>query len=173
MDARFLLIEEQNSAGESKFKVLPMDRENAQPRDFATADPSGRGSARFSPNGKWISYVANSNLIVKPANGSSGSGIVVAPNAMSPRWRGDGKELFFIAGAGKMTAVEVKETAGAISFGQPVALFDQLPMAFSVTADGKRFLVATEPQSGEPPSVQVIVNAHEELRRRVASASPR
>jgi hypothetical protein len=66
-----------------------------------------------------------------------------------PRWRGDGKELFFVGTDGKMMAVEVNALAGAKPFfepGAPEALFEVhlaqfgAPLfEYDVTSDGKRF----------------------------------
>ena len=73
-----------------------------------------------------------------------------------PRWRGDGNELFFVGGDGKMMAVAVKTGApsgpGAKpSFepGTPQPLFqtrlapNNVQFEYDVTADGRRFLLDT------------------------------
>ena len=78
----------------------------------------------------------------------------------APRWRGDGKEMFFEAADGKMMAVPVKARAGAtpaFEAGAPMPLFDA-HMAhatsftdlfeYDVTADGKRFLINTTSRPG-------------------------
>ena len=86
-----------------------------------------------------------------------------------PRWRGDGKELFYLAADGKLTAVEVKASAGpnpSFKAGAPVALFDARIAAtsnafnYDVTADGKRFLVAATPTgpATSAPLLTVRVN---------------
>jgi hypothetical protein len=88
-----------------------------------------------------------------------------------PRWRGDGKELFYEAADGKMMAVPVKASAApkpTFEAGAPVALFDAhiAPTAtnnvvnYDVTADGKRFLIATPvgPGASSSPPLTVVVN---------------
>ena len=40
-----------------------------------------------------------------------------------PRWRGDGKELYYMAPDGKLMAVEVKATSESFEHGTPQALF--------------------------------------------------
>ena len=67
-----------------------------------------------------------------------------------PRWRGDGKELYYIAPDGMLMAVPIEE-GEAIAPGVPEALFPirvrrigrgrHWP-AYDVTSDGQRFLVA-------------------------------
>ena len=88
-----------------------------------------------------------------------------------PRWRGDGKELYFVAGDGKMMAVPVKAVTGPKRFfeaGASATLFDariqhnspNIPSEYDVTADGKRFLINTVGGSGagSTPLLNVVVN---------------
>ena len=86
-----------------------------------------------------------------------------------PRWRGDGKELFFVGADGKMMAVTAKTAAGAkpsLEAGAPQPLFEaHLAQAgapiieYDVTADGKRFLLNTVAgNSASAPTLNVVVN---------------
>ena len=92
---------------------------------------------------------------------SSGGGV-------QPRWRHDGKELFYIAPDGKLMAVDVK-TAHRFEAGIPHALFDSrmwVPTAnfvfrYDVTPDGQRFLVNTAKQgdaAAAPEAITVVLN---------------
>ena len=74
---------------------------------------------------------------------------VSSGDGTQPRWSKNGKELFYIAGDGKLMAVEVK-TAPAFEAGAVRALFDSRisrtgrvtnQFQYTVTADGKRFLI--------------------------------
>ena len=86
-----------------------------------------------------------------------------------PRWRADGKEIFYVAADGKMTAVSVKSIPGSsFSPGLPEPLFDShvstpttelTLLQYDVTADGKRFLVVTTGLVGSPSApLTVVVN---------------
>ena len=77
-----------------------------------------------------------------------------------PRWRGDGKELFFVA-APNIMGVEIRITGSSVQPGVPQALFPLLgnpnvPLhapahhRYAVTADGKRFLF---PQPAGTPNL--------------------
>ena len=88
--------------------------------------------------------------------------------AQAPRWRGDGKELFFEAADGKMMAVPVKASGAAkpsFEAGTPVALFEahmlhpspDAVFEYDVTADGKRFLINTTGGSGESSATLLTV----------------
>lgn len=81
-----------------------------------------------------------------------------------PRFRRDGKELFYIAPDGQMMAVALQASGATFEFEPPKALFKtrmltttvQVGIGYDVTRDGQRFLIGT--QVGEPSSVSVILN---------------
>ncbi len=82
-----------------------------------------------------------------------------------PRWRGDGKELFFVSGDNRLMAVTVRPGPD-FQAGEPAALFRlRSPMpalsteatGFDVARDGQHFVIAiTEPSDIQP--ITVIVN---------------
>jgi hypothetical protein len=93
-----------------------------------------------------------------------------------PRWGRDGKELYYLAADGKITAVPIVVSAGpkpSLKAGTPAALFDAHAAGanstyfnYDVTGDGKRFLVSSTPSaassaaSSTPPlTVRVNWNA--------------
>jgi eukaryotic-like serine/threonine-protein kinase len=91
-----------------------------------------------------------------------------------PRWRGDGKELFFEAADGKTMPVPVKAQAGtkaAFEAGTPVALFDahmapSVDFNYDVTTDGKLFLIDTIGDSGAAsPPLTVVTNWQAGLKK--------
>ncbi len=90
-----------------------------------------------------------------------------------PRWRRDGKELFFLAPDRKLMVVEVK---GGSTFeaGLPRPLFQTRAQvnragpnvfAYDVSADGQRFLVNTIVGEQASIPVTVVVNWTAGLRR--------
>jgi eukaryotic-like serine/threonine-protein kinase len=105
----------------------------------------------------------------------AGQFLVSSGGGTQPRWRRDGKELFYIAGDGKVMAVDVK-TAPRFEAGIPHALFDSrmwTPNAFGlvpydVTPDGQRFLVNTMKlgEAAAPPeAITVVLNWMAGLKR--------
>jgi hypothetical protein len=81
----------------------------------------------------------------------------------NPVWRGDGKEIFYLALDGKMMSVPVESGENSFRPGTPKPLF-QTSLApgglrqYDVTRDGKRFLLNVPmPVTGEEP-ITVIVN---------------
>ncbi len=123
----------------------------------------GEIGGRFSPDGRWIAYTSNrsgrNEIYAQPfspdasagASAPAGEFLVSKGGAAGmPRWRSDGKEIYYLTNDGKIMAVEVSATP-AFHAGEPKVLF-QAPSGFVRTAapgaladaaaDGKRFLLA-------------------------------
>jgi hypothetical protein len=84
-----------------------------------------------------------------------------------PRWRGDGKELFYLGPDRRMMAVEVRTTGGKFEAGLPTALFPTRAIAvgsgllfsvYAVTADGQNFLIIMEGEEALLQPATVVVN---------------
>jgi hypothetical protein len=90
-----------------------------------------------------------------------------------PRWRRDGKELFYLSGERKIMAVPVK-TGSNFEAGSPVALFQthlRQPISsmdlfsYDVTADGQKFLVNTRFDEPNAAPLSIILNWASEMER--------
>ena len=81
----------------------------------------------LSPDGRWLAYVSDESgryeVYVQSFPGGGGKRQVSTGGGIGPRWRGDGKELFYHAPDGKLMAVPVKSGA-SFEAGAPVALFE-------------------------------------------------
>jgi len=113
-------------------------------------------SARFSPDRRWIAYqeVRNgrSQIMVRGAgaNGEAARDEYPISSAdkspTTPMWRGDGQELFYLAGH-TMVAAELRVVGEKVVAGLPRSLFtvaiedDERRNRYLVTRDGQRFLV--------------------------------
>jgi Tol biopolymer transport system component len=87
--------------------------------------------AQLSPDSHWMAYTSDQSgrreVYVRPFPRAEGEWTISVAGGEQPRWRGDGKELFFVAEDGKMMAVPVKASAGPkprFEAGRPVALFE-------------------------------------------------
>ena len=113
-----------------------------------------QSQGQFSPDGLWVAYVSNesgrSEVLVRRFSAPSDERtsepeavIVSSAGGTAPRWRADGRELYFISADGTVMVADVN--AGArISVGVPRALF-QIPRShgdWAVLSDGSRFLIA-------------------------------
>jgi hypothetical protein len=117
----------------------------------------------FSPNGRWIAYTSDEpgqpNVYVQPFL-RAGRKYRISPNGgRNPHWRADGKELFYLAADGAMTAVPIDATETFA--GVPKTLFPAgvigANQAYAVTRDGQRFLV-NRPQNATATPLTVVVN---------------
>ncbi len=132
--------------------------------------PGTLRSGQFSPDGKWVAYASNESgkfeIYVTSFPEARGKWQVSSAGGTQPRWRGDGKELFYIATDGKVMAVPV--TPGAnFEAGTPGALFQAHAREFfatseqssyDVTGDGQRFLINTQIKNAETHPMSVILN---------------
>jgi Tol biopolymer transport system component len=133
--------------------------------------------ARFSPDGRWLAYVSDESdrneVYVRPFSGS-GAKFRISPNGGSePRWRGDSKELFYLAPSGQLMAVTVK-AGTTVEFGAPVPLFGvrvgfRGPFGYNsnytATRDGQRFLVNTVTDDSSAAPTKIVLNWPAALRR--------
>jgi eukaryotic-like serine/threonine-protein kinase len=111
-------------------------------------------------SGNWEIYVTS-------FPGPAGKWQVSRGGGSEPRWRGDGKEIFYIAPSGVLTAVPVN-SGGAFSTGTPSPLFQihgRAPISstdvftYDLTRDGKRFLVNRYVKPEHIAPLTVLLNA--------------
>jgi Tol biopolymer transport system component len=154
-DGRFLLYTAVADLKATRWDLWVLPHDNPKPVPFVrTAFDEIEG--RFSPDGRWVAYVSNQSGLNEVyvrgfatdfSSGSASAGgatLVSRGGGTAPRWRRDGRELFYLAPNGKMMAVDVK--AGQVfDAGTPTALFQTPPGAIvgDVTPDGRRFLLVT------------------------------
>ena len=118
--------------------------------------PFAESGARLSADGRWMAYVSNESgqneVYVRPftvaADGKPSVGPkwrVSTTGGFVPRWRKDGRELFFRSAAGDFMAVDVQAAGETIHTSLPRRLFPAIPgvHAWDVTVDGQRFLLST------------------------------
>ena len=111
------------------------------------------------------------NINVSPFPAADSRWLVSNGGGEEPRWRRDGKELFYLSAAGKMTAVAV--TIGStFKAGSPVALFQthlrqpisQMDLvSYDVSDDGQRFLVNTKVDESSAAPLAVLLNWASEM----------
>ena len=158
-DGRFLLYRV-STRGRNDIWVQPLDG-SGRPHVFVESEHD-ENYCRFSPDGKWVAYTGDESgqpqVYVVPFPGPGGKWQVSAAGGSFPRWRGDGRELFYLSPDGTMMSVAVDGTSGAFRAEAPRALF-RAPVAqqpgyqYAVTQDGGRFLVNTAAATSLPVTV--------------------
>jgi len=114
--------------------------------------PFGGSQVQFSPDGRWIAYQSSetgrAEVYVMPYPGPGPSRQISLGGGTKPRWRGDGKEIFFVAPDGQIAAAEVSVRNGSLESGEPRMLFNPQtlnipPYTYDVSSDGQRILAIT------------------------------
>jgi eukaryotic-like serine/threonine-protein kinase len=132
--------------------------------------PSVLRNGQFSPDGKWVAYASNETdkweIYVTSFPEARGRWQISTGGGEQPRWRGDGKELFYLSSEAKMMAVPV--TTGAnFDSGSPVTLFQATPrppvlvydlFVYDVTRDGQRFLINTPVKQADTQPMSILLN---------------
>jgi hypothetical protein len=104
--------------------------------------------------------------------GAAGKWQISRGGGTEPRWRGDGKEIFYLGPTGVLTAVPVS-TEGTFSTGAPTPLFQfhgRAPISstdvfsYDVTRDGKRFLVNRYVKPERITPLTVVLHASSEQK---------
>ncbi len=134
-------------------------------------------NAQISPDTRWIAYASNetgtTEIYVSPFPNLTSKWQVSNSGGQEPKWRRDGKELFYLASDGKMMSVAVTATA-SFEAGTPVALFQthrrqpisaQDVFSYDVSPDGQRFLVATKVDEPSAAPLSVTLNWASELEK--------
>jgi serine/threonine protein kinase len=153
--------------------LLPLVGQDRTPRPVI----QGRSittHARVSPDGRWVAYAnvdtGRFDIYLQRASGAAGKWLLSSNGGIQPKWRGDGKEIFYVATDGMLMAVPV-QLGELAEIGKPQPLFQthveaitgSLWHQYDVTSDGQRFLVNT-PQPFAS-TVTVVVNGPAALKQ--------
>jgi len=159
--------------------------------------------ATFSPDGRWVAYMSSESgqyeIYVRPflqgglsakteggpvpvsgttsgtvsGGRAGGQWQVSTSGGTSPRWRADGKELYYIAPDGKLMAAPIAASSATVEPGTPVALFQtrifgggtvpNLGIYYDVTGDG-HFLIDTVLEDAASP-ITLLLNWNPEAKK--------
>ncbi len=166
-DGRYLMYE-QGTGVNTDLWVLPLSGDS---KPFPYTSGSSRGT--FSPDGHWVAYVGQEGgrpeVFVAPFPWTGAKWQVSNGGGAGPRWRADGKELFYFDFNG-VTAVEVDGAGSAFQVGSSKLLF-RLPLRgimsreYAPSHDGQRFIAVT-PSEGSSQSLTLIQNWPAELKNK-------
>jgi Tol biopolymer transport system component len=181
-DGRFLLFF--NPVGTTHVWVLPLGGTAANRKPFPLEQSDfAQAAGRFSPDGRWIAYQSNESgkdeIYVRPFDASAASAspptagtavtgkwMVSKDGGTVPLWRGDGKEMFYLAPNGMAMVVDVN-TSGVFQAGIPKPLF-KVPSGlvyWDATSDGKRFLMPAPSATNASAPLTVVLNWQAGLKK--------
>ena len=173
-DGRFLLYRVLDQKTGSDLWVLPLDGDR---KPFAIVQtPFEETNGELAPDGRWVAYDSNETgrfeVYVQSFPASGGKWQISTAGGIAPRWRHDGRELFYVAPDGALMAVPVRpSTDGQIlDRGTPVRLF-RVPIAyggsipggnvrhqFAVAPDGQHFLINVTTDEAIAPPITIVQN---------------
>ena len=163
-DGRFILYSSQNPKTARDLWALPLQGDR---KPFVvTQTEFEEVGGKFSPDGRWIAYQSNetgrSEIYVQPFPGPGGKSRISTNGTLgSPRWRGDGREIFYLAPDNRLMAapITLPGNGQAVAVGTPVALFTtRTGSSFAASPDGQRFLVNTALEDAVTAPITVILN---------------
>ena len=148
--------------------IVPVAQGQA-PQPFV-ATPASELNGRFSPDGRWVSYVSNESgrmeLYVVPYPGPGGKWQISSGSAVDGFWLGDGRALAYQTPEFKLMAVEVTALGNNLEIGARSPLFGgaALRYPFAIARDGRRLLAAVPIDGERTPELTLMVNWKEALR---------
>ncbi len=121
---------------------------------------------QISPDGRWLAYTSfisgTAEVYVQSFPTASGTRQVSAIGGKQPRWRRDGRELFYVSSGGTLIAVPIAPAGHALQLGAPRELFAfpgfgfDNDYSYAVDASGRRFLINTVVSDTTQPIVVVL-----------------
>jgi eukaryotic-like serine/threonine-protein kinase len=175
-DGRFIVYEDHDpQTGKRDLWMLPTSGDR-QPFAYLQT-PFDEFQGQVSPDGKWMAYGSDESgrweIYVQPIPATAGKWQISNAGGTQPRWRGDGREIFYLALDKKITSVDVR-LGPRPEFGAPRALFPVRVVQnaansdeFLATPDGRRFLAAASTSAGlGPQAFKVLLNWPAGLRKR-------
>jgi Tol biopolymer transport system component len=176
-DGKFILL---NRAGDFFALAMTAERKPVPLLNTPFTELHGRFSPSKSGPPKWFAYDSDESgarqVFVQPfspGQPASGARSLISTNGGSePRWRADGKELYYLSPDRRLMAVSVKADGPVFEAGPPVPLFEttarplaNLGWSYDVTPDGQRFILMEPATETSTAPIVVVVNWQAGLKR--------
>ena len=145
--------------------LLPLTGDRKPFKFFDSSSDEMQGN--FSPDGRFVAYSSNESgrfeVYVQTFPRSDRKWPVSTNGGYEPRWRGDGREIYYLSDDRKLMAVSV---GAGPSFDVPKALFqtrtlvgiDVIRTSYVPSRDGRRFLINTQSGDPVPTPITVVLN---------------
>lgn len=178
-DGRFLLFASADPNTGWDLRALPLT--GGTPIGVAET-PFSERNGQFSPDGRWVAFESNESgrfeISIQRFPEPGPKWQVSSGGGATPRWRDDGRELFYIAANGALMSADIAISKDGQSldvsdvkqlFRAPIVFGgsprDNNKEQFAVTPDGQRFLLNVTSDDASPPPVIIVLNWLNGLRR--------
>jgi hypothetical protein len=169
-DGRYLLYREQDPKTGFDLKALTMT--GGERTSIAVANTRFEERyGQFSPDGRWVAYATDESgrfeIVVQPFPHATEKWPVSTGGGSQPRWRADGKELYFVAPDGTLMATSIIASGSRLEVGAPAVLFqarfqggstaNPAKHQYAVSRDG-RFLINRPTEDATLSPITLILN---------------
>jgi Tol biopolymer transport system component/DNA-binding winged helix-turn-helix (wHTH) protein len=167
-DGRYLLFRQTGTHTAGDLFVLPTTGDR-KPFVYLQTSAMENGGA-FSPDGNWIAYSSDEaepgrfEVYVERFPTHGGKRQVTSTGGTAPRWRADGRELYYYSLDGRLTALTVTDDGGILTTGTPTALFAFRPAStvtyasYVVADNGQSFLLSALVETAPEAALSVVQN---------------
>ena len=158
--------------------VFPIGARGGHPQDLTlarnpAASPRSEDQVQVSPDGRWMAYVSDvsgsAQVYAREFPNGQRRWQVSTDGGFEPKWRGDGREIFYIASDQQMMSVSVTARSQLFEAGRPTPLFRATVLGapfqnglvrneYAVTRDGQRFLINQPIEGPAAYAMRVLVN---------------
>jgi serine/threonine protein kinase/WD40 repeat protein len=170
------LVTDRFANGRGLLWLIPLH--GGEPREALDPNlvtPGMQSSGQFSPNGKWLAFTNGvPQVFIVPFPKGSGMWQVSAGHGKWPRWRRDGREIYYLSDKNELMAVTVHENGTSLELGTPIRLFSFRPslrlarqgmISYDVTSDGKKFLLNSAADENTRP-LTLVTNWLADLKKK-------
>jgi hypothetical protein len=164
-DGKNILFSVVSPSSGSDLWLLPITGDKKPVKFFTSSTDEMHGN--FSPDGGLVAYTSNESgkfqVDVQTFPLSDRMWHVSTNGGYEPRWRADGRELYYLSQDRRLMAVPV---GVGPSFGVPKPLFQtRVPVGvapnrthFVPSRDGQRFLINTQTSDASPTAITIVMN---------------
>jgi eukaryotic-like serine/threonine-protein kinase len=170
-DGRYLLFSRPVEATAWDIYMLPLDGDSGSRKAVALVSTAfNELHPEVSPNNRFLAYTSDESgaeeIYVQTFPPTGGKWQISSAGGDQPRWRADGRELFYVSRDSRLMSVAVT-TGASFEAQSPVPLFPvSMPVAgattfrnnYIVMPDGQRFLVITTLQDQMKSPVTIVMN---------------
>jgi Tol biopolymer transport system component len=164
-DGRFLAFTRIERPGNTREDIWILPLEGDRKPFPIVRTPFTEDWAEFSPDGRWLAYQSVESggveVYVMPFSGLGGKFQISNSGGRFPRWRRDGREIFYVSHDQNLMAAEVETSAG-FRAGAVRRLFPVRArgrgFVYDVSADGQKFLVVSTKSEETSPPITLVLN---------------
>ena len=173
-DGRYLVYERRLNLNEPGDHIWALPLSGNEKPFPIVQDAFDERAPTVSPDGKWLAYQSNESgrpeIYITAFPGGGAKWQVSSDGGTTPKWRGDGKELFFLNPLDNIVAVDVNMAGNAVKLGAPHTLFQAVGIQrdfgpYDVTADGKKFLINSGDLKKGTDPLTLVQNWAAELKK--------